>query len=115
MKIYVQNGATKKVVSSPNYLEAAKKILKDLVKIQEDGTEKCELAPTTLVSDFGFVEDIIAMEDQKQIENQIKRVGVYLTSQVFDRMGRPDVAKFIRQHEKNLPTDVKRKLKITKG
>jgi len=106
MKVYVQNGHNKKVLSSGNYKQASIKFLGDLVTKTADGSELAELSPITFVSNCGFHNDILKMGMSKAYDS----VQMFRTAKVFEAMGRRDIGKWMRKHEKTHLTKDIRKL-----
>jgi hypothetical protein len=106
MKVYVQNGHNKKVLNAGNYKQASIKFLGGLVTKKADGSELAELSPITFASNCGFHGDILKMGMDKAYDD----VKMFRTAKVFDVMGRKDIGKWMRKHEKTVLSGDARKL-----
>ena len=104
MKVYVQNGHNKKVLVSCNYTTAAIKFVKGLISKDKNGEEVVELSPITFVSNCGFPKDLMEMKMGKEYD----KVKMFRTSRVLDEMGRKDMGKWMRGHEKTLEPEVQK-------
>lgn len=103
MKVYVQNGFNKQILTAPNYKQAVTKFFKILTKPGKNGDELFELSPITFVSQCGFIEDIKAVDMKKEFDE----IKMFRTAKVFDNMGRKDIGKYLRKQEKTMPKAVR--------
>lgn len=101
MKCYIQNGYNKVVLTAGNYNQAVIKTLKDLIRANKQGKELAELSPITFASQCGFMEDIQKSSREKEFDE----IKMFRTAKIFDAMGRKDIGRFIRKHEKSLPKE----------
>jgi len=92
MKIYVQNGYNKKVITTPNYTTGVKNFIKSLVITNSNGSEIVELSPITFVSKCGFMNDL----QKANMLNEVDEMKMFKTEDILRGIGRKDIAKWIR-------------------
>lgn len=112
-KYYITNGFNKRVLMAKSPLAAAtfqlKEIIKGAVINKGDniGMEKCELYPFSVVSEYGFLQDIIAQGEET---DQLDNCAIFKTTVILNKIGRKDMAKGMASFEKKLPKEMKRLL-----
>lgn len=104
MKVYVQNGYNKTVLVSCNYTTGAIKFIKGLITENKSGEEVVELSPITFVSNCGFPKDLLEMNMEKEYD----KVKMFRTAKILDVIGRKDIGKWMRGHEKTLTPELKK-------
>lgn len=104
MKCYVQNGYNKRVLTAGNFQQAATKVLKNLIRPNSENNELAELSPLTMVSQCGFMNDILKANMEKEFDD----IKMFRTAKLFDKMGRKDIGKFLRKQENSLPAGTKK-------
>ena len=106
-KYYVNNGYNKRVLTAKSAKDATIIVLKELLGNDPDGKENCELYPYSVVSEYGFVQDILAIGNYDELD----KCAYFKTSKIMASLGRKDIATHLEEFEKTLPQDVRKILK----
>lgn len=107
-KYYVTNGYNRRVFATISPYQAVVAMLNYIMESKPDTTEEnCEFYPFSIVSECGFLSDLIASQNFEELDKCL----AYKTSDVFKTLGRQDIANGLKKFEKNLPDDMKNLLK----
>ena len=105
-KYYATNGFNKKIFTTKTPEEAAVSIVKYVMgeEPSEEKDECFELYPFSIISECGFLSDLLAEENWEEIDKCL----AVKTSSILRCLGRSDIAKEMVQFEKTLPKDMQK-------
>jgi len=107
-KYYVTNGYNKKIFTTRTPKEAAISIVNYIMGAEtNEEDERFELYPFSVISECGFLSDLLAEEIFEEIDNCV----AVKTSNILKILGRDDIAKEMIKFEKKLPAAMKKLLK----
>jgi hypothetical protein len=100
---YVTNGNTNRIQVKENADEAACAMIEDILRegTVDSENEKFELCSFTIVSEKGFLTDLINNDLDGLDES-----AIYKTVDLLDVLGRSDIAEWMLEQEENLPIDM---------
>jgi hypothetical protein len=105
-KYYVTNGFNKKIFMKKSAEEAAISMISYITE-SSDKDEHFELYPFSVVSECGFLQDILAENNFEEIDNCL----AVKTSDIMKKLGREDIAEDMLDFENTLPDQMKELLK----
>ncbi len=105
-KYYVTNGSNNRVFNCSDPDDAAGALLEH-ISGNTDAPTAFELAPITIVSEYGFLKDLLAENNWDEID----KCSYIKTSEFMEAHGYKDIAKKIKAYEQTLPEDQKNLLK----
>jgi hypothetical protein len=105
-KYYVTNGSNNRVFTCSDPDDAVGALLEHITG-NTDAPTRFEISPITVVSECGFLKDLLAENNWEEIDN----CTYVKTSEFMEAHGYKDIAKKIKAYEETLPEDQKNLLK----